>query len=293
MAEPLTSAAFHESARAFAQTALEAHLAHDYRRVAVDAGTALEHLVKASLVARSPALIVDLRSESSFQSLLSLLGMSSQPLQQVRTVSSRDALQRIKSFITSPASERDLRTLVDVRDGTVHAAMSDELEESLLVAFAQHVNALLSDQGKDRSEFWGSQLGVVDALLSDASDKVKRHVDVLLAGARARFEKRYGSESPEVMELLREVEPDREIYVGTTMLVSCPVCQTPAALIGTEDFRPSEPSPSPGRRVFHIDIEGLSCRVCGLRLRSKAEMIAAGLWASMDITPADPDSQRV
>ena len=52
-----------------------------------------------------------------------------QPLRQVRTVSLRHALQRVKFFVVSAASEIDLQMLVDLRDGTVHAAMNDEVEE--------------------------------------------------------------------------------------------------------------------------------------------------------------------
>ena len=89
----------------------------------------------------------------------------------------------MKSFVVSPASDADLRTLVDLHDGTVHAAMNEELEERLMAAFAQHADALLSDLGRDRSAFWGSQLNVVDALPADAGDKVKHRVQVMLAGA--------------------------------------------------------------------------------------------------------------
>jgi hypothetical protein len=68
MAEPLTPGAFYDSARDFARTALEAHHAQDYSRMAVDAGTALEHLVKACLATRSSALLVELKGEADFQS---------------------------------------------------------------------------------------------------------------------------------------------------------------------------------------------------------------------------------
>jgi hypothetical protein len=287
VAEPLTPDAFHESAREFARTALEAHHVQDYRRMALDAGTALEHLVKACLAARSPALLTELRGEANFHSLLCLLGISGQPLRQVRTVGLRDALQRVKSFVVSPASDADLRTLVDLRDGTVHAAVNDEVEERLLAAFARHADALLSDLGRDRSDFWGSQLEVVDALLADASDKVKHRVDVMLAGARARFEQRYGREPPELMELVRQLEPDRELEPRSEVLIPCPVCQTPAALYGTHEFEPDESGPPVVKPIVRFDIDGFSCRICGLRLKSKAELIAAGLWTRLKITTAD------
>jgi hypothetical protein len=66
------------------------------------------------------------------------------------------------------------------------------------------------------------------------------------------------------------------------------VCQTPAVLVGTDEFQPGEPGLPAVKPVVRFDIDGFSCRICGLRLRSKAEMIAAGLWTRMEITPADP-----
>ena len=47
VSDPLSPEAFYESARDFAQRALQAHHAGEFRRVALEAGTALEHLAKA------------------------------------------------------------------------------------------------------------------------------------------------------------------------------------------------------------------------------------------------------
>ena len=44
--------------------ALGAHYRGDHQRVAGDAGTALEHLTKACLASRSPALLADLKSNN-------------------------------------------------------------------------------------------------------------------------------------------------------------------------------------------------------------------------------------
>ena len=185
---PLTVDGFIDSAREFASEALDAYIARRFRRVALDAGTALEHLGKACLVSRSPALLTELRNESNFVSLLGLLGMTSGTgSTYLRTVTLRDALARVRKIVTSTASVAALEMLVDMRDGTVHAAQNDELEERLVVTFVQHCDVLLEDLGADRNEFWGRQLTVVDALLADASDKVAHHVEVKLAAARARF----------------------------------------------------------------------------------------------------------
>jgi hypothetical protein len=276
---------------------MEAHYAEDYRRMALDAGTALEHLVKACLAVRSPALLVELKSESNFYSLLSLLGLAvDHPLRQVRTVGLRDALQRVKSFVLSPASDADIRTLVDLRDGTVHAALNAEVEERLLVAFVQHADALLNDLRRDRSDFWDSQLDVVDALLADTDDEIQHRVDVMLAAGRARAEQRYGKWPAEVRELIVEsiadLEGDREFESDEAGIrMPCPACGSPAAMYGTHE---SGPGPA-----VHFYVYSLGCRICGLRLNSKAELHAAGIGtiitlefqrpSELELVVPDPD----
>ena len=131
MVAPLPPDAFCESAREFAETALAAHHARKYRRVAIDAGTALEHLAKACLAKRSPGLLAEMKDEASYHSLSRLLGItggktSPRPL---RTVGLWNALKRARTFVTSKVAEQDLRTLADMRDGTVHAAENAEVEQ--------------------------------------------------------------------------------------------------------------------------------------------------------------------
>ena len=75
-----------------------------------------------------------------------LLGIPSRKAAgQPRTASMRDALERVAKFVTSSASTRDLATLIDMRDGTVHVAQSSQVEEPLVVAFLQHAEALIAD----------------------------------------------------------------------------------------------------------------------------------------------------
>jgi hypothetical protein len=188
MAFPPTIDDLYSSAREFARNSIEAHVYRKHHLVALYAGTSLEHLAKASLTRRSPALIGELRGEDSFRSLLLLLGITvgSTPPPR-RTIGLRGALQRARLLVTSNASWDHLMTLADMRDGTVHAAANDEVEEQLIVAFVQHADALLADLGRDRGEFWGPQLSVANTLLTDASNRVAHRVQVRLAAARARL----------------------------------------------------------------------------------------------------------
>jgi hypothetical protein len=122
MADPFSPDAFYQSARDFALSALEAHHATNYRRVPLDAGTALEHLAKASLAHRSPALLAELKNDSSIHSVITLLGIegAGSPAS-VRTVGLAQALKRVNRFVKSKTDGRDLDTLADIRNGIVHA----------------------------------------------------------------------------------------------------------------------------------------------------------------------------
>jgi hypothetical protein len=57
MVKAPTAEELYASAAKFAQYALDAHHKGDHQRVAMDAGTSLEHLTKACLAKRSPALL--------------------------------------------------------------------------------------------------------------------------------------------------------------------------------------------------------------------------------------------
>jgi hypothetical protein len=302
MALDLSPHAFYESARSFAGTAMRAHHARDHRRVALDAGTALEHLLKACLASRSPALLVELKpSDVNYYSLLRLLKIpEGGPLSRVRTVSLRDALQRMKAFVTPSVSEEDLQTLVGMRDGTVHAALSDEVETHLLAVFAQFANTLLDDLGqfhlglRDRAQFWGDQQPVIDALLADASDMVAHDVEVKLAAARAYFAREYGEGPVGLLELARQrFEPDEDPGedLGFQMAGKCPVCNSLAVASGVHDveWEPEhdEDQTDNANPTVWFTPSTFECRICRLRLDSLAEIIAAGMKPRWEHESAD------
>ena len=203
----------------------------------MDAATSLEHLAKACLATRSPALLTELKSEANFPSLLWLLGITEgKPPRQLRTVGLRDVLARVRMFVTSRASDDDLRILVDMRDGTVHAAQNDEVEERLVVAFVQHADALLADLGRDRAAFWDGQLEVVDALMADAIDKVAHRVAVKLAAARADFQRQYGHQPAELLQFIRQLAGPKNLG-AYQQPVDCPACTSPGVATGYNEVK--------------------------------------------------------
>lgn len=300
MVVPLTPDAFYDSAREFAETALAAHHARKYRRVAIDAGTALEHLAKACLAKRSPGLLAEMKNEdNTFHSISLLLGIADGRTSpsRLRTVGLWSALKRARTFVTSKVTEQDLRTLADMRDGTVHAAENAEVEERLVAAFVQQADEFLDDLARDRAAFWGAHAAVVDALLADASDKLAYRVGLKIAAASANLEVRYGAERPEVLNFVAGLARPRASDL-TTELAECPACAYTAVATGEHELRwDYEPQPGDwgpddvpvGLPAVWFSADGLTCPVCGLRLDSLAEIEAAGMSSRWELPDEDPE----
>jgi hypothetical protein len=279
MADPFSPEALHGSAREFALSALEAHYARNHRRVPLDAGTALEHLAKACLARRSPALLAELKNESGFLSVMALLGIQGAGAPgSTRTVGLAGALARVSRFVRSKADDKDLRALADMRNGTVHAGEDAEVEERILAAFALHADALLEDLGRDRKDFWGGQLAVVDTLLKEASDKVAQRVAVRIAAAEAWLDQRQATEGDAVIDMLRAL--GKTVPLTTSQhFRSCPVCGSYGIATGEHtvewvaaDFDKETGDVTNAAPEVWFSARSFQCRICLLRLDSEAEI---------------------
>lgn len=244
MADPFSVEAFYESARDFAISALEAHHSGRHRRVAIEAGTALEHLMKAALASRSPVLVADLGSDSGLAYVTGILGIegwAGGPAS-VRTVGMAQARSRIEHLTRPKAVDRKaIDRLVAMRNGTVHAAAVAEVEESVLAAFALYSDLLLSDLGRERSDYWGGQLAVVDALLQGNSDKLTQQCEVRLAAAEAYLEERYAAMGEAVMKVI--ISLSKSIALDPNQRFHrCPVCGADGVAIGEHgvEYEPAD-----------------------------------------------------
>jgi hypothetical protein len=244
--------------------------------------------MKACLAKRSPAFLVELRnSDDSWATLVRLLGFPEAVPKRLRTVGLRDALTRVKTFVASGASKDHLETLIALRDGAIHAALSDELEENLLVAFAQHADALLVDLGRERAEFWGGQLAVVDALMADVGDKIAHRVEVKLAQARASFDAKYAAQPPEVLEVIRRLAGAKHT-TDEQVPAPCPVCESLGAAHGSQQLNWGFDDPVEGARFYNgrltewFSADRFDCQVCELRLDSPSELTAANMKPRMN-----------
>jgi hypothetical protein len=278
------------SAQRFAQSALEAHHRGDHQRVAMDAGTALEHLTKACLARRSPVLLAELKQgPNNWASLLMLCGLPEGKPNPLRTVGLREAHSRVRTFVSSVASEKDLALLIELRDGVVHAAVNEQVEERIVIAFLQQAEAILEDMGGDRADFWRDWVQVVNALLANATDKVLHRVRVKLEAAKAAFQNKYAGMPPEVQQLIVTLEPRfDEVDEAVT---DCPACGSQGVARGkywvdeAVDYDKETGEPSVWGMVKFTP-EEFSCQLCGLRLTTPAELVAArvpGEWGIPEI----------
>src|SRR5262245_61471232 len=94
---PLDPRRLSQSGGRFARSAMERLLAEESDAFVLHAATAVEHLAKAILAGVHPALVADNRS---FDALLLATGCAdlADP-RKLRTVSGRDALERVKRFV--------------------------------------------------------------------------------------------------------------------------------------------------------------------------------------------------
>ncbi len=286
MAAP-TVDGFYESAQVLARMALQAH-AQRKPYVALFAGTSLEHLAKACLTSRSPVLIADLRAESSFPSLLLLSGGSVATSSTLRTVGLRGALDRVH-HLAPRADPKNVRTLVDLRDGTVHAAENHEAETRIMAAFVKHSDALVAFLRRDRADFWADRVGVADALLERARDEVEHRVMVKLADAEANFR----GIDEQLLTALRHIAETGPIDDLTEAHVTCCVCDSVAVLDGDRDVATRNFADDDTEFVILEDPplvvvflpRSLACPVCGLKLDTPDEVEEAGYGNLIDEGP--------
>ena len=266
------------SAAKYAQGTIDAYCASQNDRVFFMAGVSLEHLLKACLANRHPALILDLKPKDSWSSLHSILTNQQSQAKKLRTISLFEALERVNSLISSNAHLPDLLSLIDLRNGAVHLGVSQPVEERILIAFLRQVYVCLNDLEIMDVEFWKSHLTIVQALLSEESNRVKREVMRKKSQSQLRFDQKTEGWTSEMKELasrnlmhpLFGMEPYK-----------CVVCNSNGQAYGDHDIQYNAETDDSGELVIN-DVwvqfrpEFFKCGSCGLHLDSVEELLEAG-----------------
>lgn len=179
-----------ESARDFAERALNAYVEDDARVILANAAFSLEHLCKAYLYGMHPALLMELRN-GQLDSLLYLVGHGGRARTpgSLRTISGREALARVEYVLPNLKMPRKLLAqLIDVRDGMVHVGfMSSSSIGELLTAFLQFSDGLHDALDSERDGRWGEHAELVEALIARAQSQTEQEAHRRIAIARDRF----------------------------------------------------------------------------------------------------------
>ena len=271
------------SASKYAQSALDAHNSEEHELLSIFAVTALEHITKACLIQRHPALLLNLQAKDSWRSLLFLLGATEGRPERLLTVSLRDALTRVKDLFNSNANQNDLLQLIDMRDGAIHVAGNFAIEDRLLIAFLRQIDASLEDLCFDREQFWKTYLGVVKAMLSEETNRVKKLVELKIQQGRIKFDQNLAPYSTDVKQAI--MATIRMVHENEAVCI-CPACKSTGIAIGENNFSIIFEEESNrtvlAKAVASFKANCFSCALCGLKLTSPEEMTAAGMDLTWD-----------
>jgi rubredoxin len=123
-----------------------------------------------------------------------------------------------------------------------------------------------------------------------ASDKIAHNVEVTIEASRANFNRRYGAEPKEVLEVIRRITEPKTVEENE-LESTCPACESEGVKTGYYhiewDYEDVGQVPRLGGTVWFVP-ETFTCRVCGLRLDSTPELTAARMGGWLEIEGADP-----
>ncbi len=281
------------SSKRFAVRALAAHKSEDFELVPLFAATSLEHITKACLLRRNPALLTPMGGKENLNTLLFLTGARVERPKKFITVGLKDAVYRLNEFIESEADQGAISKLIDLRDGNIHIAENDQVELSLLVAYILQIHACLGDLQILPENFWQEHFQLIEKILDQEQSKLGKIVGIKMEQSRIRFKAKMDNYSKEVQKSITEDVP----FTGMGEEVcKCPVCESLGIAVGKHeveyDYEPQ------GDRNGTIDEyisvtfhpSRFSCRNCGLKLESRGELVDAGLQLSWD---SDADHTEV
>lgn len=298
------------SARRCIAQALNAWAEEDESTVAMLAPIAVEHLGKAVLWSRNPALLVPLSSNAE-ESLRILTCQPDLANTALRTIGLDVVLRRLSRLLDAVPWDNEGRELLSsTRNGSVHVGMKGSAKTVLRAALAA-CSALLVELRLDSRNFFGSQEVNVRNILDEQRTEVQRMVDLKMAKARnylgfltETLDKNQFAETKDALEAERSALDSA--WTWSTDIIgidhACPQCGSTGRLIGQLDADPQvdwdyepgseEPYVSGSYWLFSLAPEAFGCNVCRLILTSPDELRAARIPSTrinIETTALDDD----
>jgi hypothetical protein len=275
---------------------------------------ALEHLGKAALWNRNPALLVPLSSNNE-ESPRILTAQPDLTNPRLKTVGLGVVLQRLERCIDPfPLSSDSVRIIGDTRNGSVHARLKGKSRQ-LLRDILSLCDALIEDIGTDSRSFYGDQEENVRGLLNEQRSEVEAAVAAKMARARNHLlvlEGKLGHDLFDDTAATLEADAPFAIDPGDwssfrdsiAVNKGCPQCGRNGRLIGRLDADPEvdwdvekigdtyETYVSGTYWLLSFTPQSFQCNVCKLGLNGHDELAAARLPSGqydIDTTELDDD----
>ncbi|MFJ4585154.1 hypothetical protein [Streptomyces echinatus] len=272
MDDSLSLESFYEGAKKAAHRAMDDHGRGEYDEFALHAGIAIERLAKAVLVSKNPIYIIEVRGNVSTDMLFHMGGH--REAKKIRTIGASEAIARLRTLEVL-APDKDLDTLIDVRNGVAHTGSRDEAK-AFLPTLAQTVETMLKDLGGPLNAFWGRWTAAARMAVDNRRSEVSRDVHVRIGQAKHRYDDQFSGLPDHLQERLKIEQLRLQSFsVGQTkdgLQISsherCPACESAGRVIAVNQGTPENPD---------FAAVALHCSMCHLQLATRDELVAAGI----------------
>ncbi|HEU4426546.1 MAG TPA: hypothetical protein VFR67_28755, partial [Pilimelia sp.] len=233
------------------------------------AGVALEHLLKAFLVAQHPALVVDGRHLDSLLHAVGLGAQAKTPLSRVRTIGLEQAYERCRLLLKQKlvADEKQFVVVAEGRNGVAHLGIHERSEAEAALAMCFRVaDIVLEALSEDPAAYWGGYKELHDQLQSASATRVRVLNEAKTAAAQKAFKSRFGGLDAEgwtvVQKALIAVDP---FPTSDTEPATCPACGQQGWLAGDKRVE-YQYDQDGGGAVVVLDADAFECPFCRLEL---------------------------
>ncbi|WP_406431560.1 hypothetical protein OHA59_36680 [Streptomyces sp. NBC_01589] len=273
MDDSLSFESFYKGAKKAAYKAMDDHARGEYDEFALHAGVAIERLAKAVLYKLNPLYIAS--GKVNF-------GTNKQV--RVHTITAMESLSRLSSLNILKV-DADLKLLIELRNGTVHASAGDEAK-IYIPTLAKAVGAMLKHLDVSMHAFWDRWTSAVNMAVNKQKSQIERDVELRIKQARHLFNDRFKGLPQEAKN--RALEPIKAPHgfvlfppmvtisfidgakISLVRGVVCPACSGQAGM----NFQ-AVPSPDTGTLATIPD--SFSCDWCQLRLYGAEQIEVSGL----------------
>lgn len=254
---------------------------------ALHAGAALEHLTKAVLADKHPALI----SADDYESLLHATGQDAHATRpMMRTIGVVESVRRCARFVPQLSNlDPQIRILCDARNGVAHLAQIPDVDE-LRVPFLKACEFVRAELAFDRAAYWQEFEGAMDAALQQHVHDAAVRAETAIAAARVDFKKRYGHLDDAAREtVIASITAAHKPRKYDDDIITCPACDQPAIISGVIETRWEQDDEFSASLLGMFFPGYFRCAVCDLELDGEDELQAADIEESweIDVDPAD------